>query len=50
MPLPKKVLISEVSPRDGWQNHPLIIPTETKIKYIKKWLIVVQKRWRLLLL
>ncbi len=36
MPLPKKVLISEVSPRDGWQNHPLIIPTETKIKYIKK--------------
>lgn len=36
MSLPKKVLISEVAPRDGWQNHPVPIPTETKIKYIKK--------------
>lgn len=34
--LPKKVLVSEVCPRDGWQNHPVHIPTETKIKYIKK--------------
>ena len=36
MSLPKKVLISEVAPRDGWQNHPVPIPTETKIKYIEK--------------
>lgn len=36
MALPKKVIISEVAPRDGWQNHPVMIPTETKIKYIKK--------------
>lgn len=36
MTLPKKVLVCEVSPRDGWQNHPVSIPTETKIKYIKK--------------
>ena len=36
MSLPKKVLISEVCPRDGWQNHPVHIPAETKIKYIKK--------------
>lgn len=36
MSMPKKVLVSEVCPRDGWQNHPVHIPTETKIKYIKK--------------
>jgi len=36
MNLPKSVLVSEVCPRDGWQNHPVHIPTETKIKYIKK--------------
>lgn len=36
MALPKRVIISEVAPRDGWQNHPVMIPTETKIKYIKK--------------
>lgn len=36
MALPKKVLVSEVGPRDGWQNHPVHIPTETKIKYIRK--------------
>ena len=36
MSLPKKVLISEVCPRDGWQNHPVHIPAEIKIKYIKK--------------
>lgn len=34
--LPKKVIIQEVGPRDGWQNHPVQIPTEVKIKYIKK--------------
>ena len=34
--LPKKVSVSEVCPRDGWQNHPVPIPTEVKIKYIKK--------------
>lgn len=34
--LPKKVEIMEVCPRDGWQNHKVQIPTETKIKYIKK--------------
>ena len=36
MSLPKKVLVSEVCPRDGWQNHPVHIPAEVKIKYIKK--------------
>ena len=36
MALPKKVLVAEVGPRDGWQNHPVQIPTETKIKYIRK--------------
>lgn len=34
--MPKKVLVSEVCPRDGWQNHPVPIPAQTKIKYIKK--------------
>lgn len=34
--LPKKVLVTEVCPRDGWQNHPVHIPAEVKIKYIKK--------------
>lgn len=34
--MPKKVTVTEVCPRDGWQNHPVSIPTETKIKYIKK--------------
>ncbi len=34
--LPEKVSVCEVCPRDGWQNHPVIIPAETKIKYIKK--------------
>lgn len=36
MNLNKKVIVSEVAPRDGWQNHKIMIPTETKIKYIKK--------------
>ncbi|OUQ81442.1 hydroxymethylglutaryl-CoA lyase [Flavonifractor sp. An10] len=34
--LPEKVLVSEVCPRDGWQNHPVHIPADIKIKYIKK--------------
>lgn len=34
--LPEKVEIMEVCPRDGWQNHQTVIPTETKIKYIKR--------------
>ncbi len=42
--LPKKVEIMEVCPRDGWQNHPVIIPTETKIKYIKKMIDYGAKR------
>ncbi len=36
MNLPERVEIMEVCPRDGWQNHKVMIPTETKIKYIKK--------------
>lgn len=32
----KKIMISEVVPRDGWQNIKKYIPKETKIKYIKK--------------
>jgi len=36
MKLPEYVKITEVCPRDGWQNHKIWIPTETKIKYIKK--------------
>lgn len=36
MKLPERVEIMEVCPRDGWQNHKVLIPTETKIKYIKK--------------
>ncbi|MCU6762702.1 Hydroxymethylglutaryl-CoA lyase yngG [uncultured Roseburia sp.] len=34
--LPERVIVSEVCPRDGWQNHPVFIPTEIKIKYIKR--------------
>jgi len=36
MSLPKQVSICEVCPRDGWQNHPVPIPSEVKIKHIKK--------------
>lgn len=36
MSMPKKVMVAEVCPRDGWQNHPVQIPTEKKIEYIKK--------------
>ena len=32
----KHVIITEVCPRDGWQNHPQVIPTETKLKYIRR--------------
>ena len=32
----KNIEIIEVCPRDGWQNHKVIIPVETKIEYIKK--------------
>jgi len=34
MPLPKKVMITEVSPRDGLQNESTFISTEDKIKLI----------------
>lgn len=36
MSFPKKILIQECCPRDGWQNHKEFIPTQIKIKYIKK--------------
>lgn len=37
MSLPKRIEITEVGPRDGWQNHnAMIIPTEVKAKYVKK--------------
>ena len=36
MSFPKRVHIQECCPRDGWQNHGDFIPSETKIKYIKK--------------
>ena len=32
----KKMNIIEVCPRDGWQNHKVMLSTETKLKYIKK--------------
>ena len=35
MLLPKKVLIAEVSPRDGLQNEEVIIPTDIKIQFIE---------------
>lgn len=31
---PKKVIIEEQGPRDGWQNERQIVPTEVKIRYI----------------
>ena len=36
MALPKKVIIRESAPRDGWQNWKTQIPTEKKLEYIKK--------------
>ena len=32
----EKIEIAEVCPRDGWQNHPVPIDTETKIELIRK--------------
>ena len=36
MSMPKKVTVCEVCPRDGWQNHPMLISTDMKIQYIKR--------------
>jgi len=36
MEFAKKIDIAEVCPRDGWQNHKHMIPTEVKLEYIKK--------------
>lgn len=33
--LPKKVTLTEVSPRDGLQNEKIFVPTEIKIEFIK---------------
>lgn len=35
MNLPKKVIITEVSPRDGLQNEKKFVPTDIKIKFIE---------------
>lgn len=32
----KKITVVETCPRDGWEHQPFVIPTETKLKYIKK--------------
>ncbi len=32
----KHINIVEVCPRDGWQNHKVMMSTETKLKYVKK--------------
>ena len=32
----KHINIVEVCPRDGWQNHKVLLSTETKLKYVKK--------------
>ena len=36
MAIPQSVRIVEVGPRDGLQNEPQIVPTETKIEFIKR--------------
>lgn len=36
MPLPARVRIVEVGPRDGLQNEPQNVPTETKLAFIRK--------------
>lgn len=36
MPLPQKVTIVEVGPRDGLQNEASMVPTELKIKFINQ--------------
>lgn len=38
MSMPRQIVIQECCPRDGWQNHSEFIPTETKIRYIKRML------------
>jgi hydroxymethylglutaryl-CoA lyase len=34
-PLPSKVVVVEVGPRDGLQNEPGIIPTPTKVRFVE---------------
>ncbi|HDS16595.1 MAG TPA: hydroxymethylglutaryl-CoA lyase [Proteobacteria bacterium] len=34
--MPKKVRLVEVSPRDGWQNQEIFIPTENKVELINR--------------
>ena len=36
MPLPSKVKIVEVGPRDGLQNEKQLVPTEVKIELINR--------------
>ena len=36
MPLPQSVRIVEVGPRDGLQNEKQVVPTETKIEFIRR--------------
>lgn len=36
MPLPKKVTLVEVGPRDGLQNEPQNVPTHLKIEFINQ--------------
>jgi len=33
--LPRRVLVREVGPRDGFQNEPEVVPTETKVRLIE---------------
>ena len=33
-PLPARATITEVGPRDGFQNEPEVIPTEQKVRLI----------------
>ncbi len=40
----EKIEIAEVCPRDGWQNHPVPIDTQTKIELIKKMIDCGPKR------
>lgn len=44
MALPKVIELMEVCPRDGWQNYPIHISKENKIKYIKKMIDYGAKR------
>lgn len=40
----QKIEIAEVCPRDGWQNHPVPIDTDTKIELIRKMMDCGPKR------